>query len=146
MTAPMRRRSMANPMSADSRTLKGVRNLSTPEKRRRWREFDLACERVMARKAVSDSIESFPEFPPELRRLECGAHARSGRPCRNTNLGPSARCKFHGGASTGPKTEAGKARSALNGRQTQRQAKRKGEAHEAPRIVQGFSSQQANSV
>jgi hypothetical protein len=29
----------------------------------------------------------------------CGAKTRSGEPCKQTILGPSGRCKFHGGAS-----------------------------------------------
>jgi hypothetical protein len=47
----------------------------------------------------------------------CGARCRNGRPCRarvvcNKYTGkPSNRCKWHGGHSTGPRTEAGKAAS-----------------------------------
>lgn len=45
----------------------------------------------------------------------CGARNRSGGTCKLPGVGVGGRCKFHGGASTGPRTAAGKARSALNG-------------------------------
>ena len=51
------------------------------------------------------------------RRLHgpCGARTKSkGTPCRATAVKPGGRCKWHGGLSTGPKTPAGKARSADN--------------------------------
>ena len=55
-----------------------------------------------------------PDFSEDLRGLQCGAKNRKGLPCRNTNLRRNGRCKFHGGRSTGPKTAAGKQRSAQN--------------------------------
>ena len=42
----------------------------------------------------------------------CGAKTRSGHPCRKPALKRKRRCRLHGGASTGPKTAAGKARIA----------------------------------
>ena len=42
------------------------------------------------------------------RRPLCGARTRRGEPCRAKALPGKRRCKFHGGHSTGPKTEAGK--------------------------------------
>lgn len=44
---------------------------------------------------------------------KCGAKTRRGTPCRCKAL-QNGRCKYHGGLSTGPKTAAGKARSAAN--------------------------------
>ena len=38
----------------------------------------------------------------------CGAKTRSGAPCRSAAM-PNGRCRMHGGPSTGPRTEAGKA-------------------------------------
>jgi hypothetical protein len=38
----------------------------------------------------------------------CGAKTRAGTPCRSAAM-PNGRCRMHGGPSTGPKTEAGKA-------------------------------------
>lgn len=43
----------------------------------------------------------------------CNAKTRSGRACRALAL-PNGRCRWHGGMSTGPRTEEGKRRSALN--------------------------------
>ena len=42
----------------------------------------------------------------------CGAKTRSGHPCRKPALKRKRRCRLHGGASSGPKTAAGKARIA----------------------------------
>jgi hypothetical protein len=39
----------------------------------------------------------------------CGAKTRSGAPCRSAAM-PNGRCRMHGGPSTGPRTEAGKAK------------------------------------
>jgi hypothetical protein len=38
----------------------------------------------------------------------CGAHARTGNPCRQPAM-PNGKCRLHGGRSTGPRTEAGRA-------------------------------------
>lgn len=43
-------------------------------------------------------------------RLKCGARTRSGDPCRAPAVRGKARCRLHGGLSTGPKTEEGRAR------------------------------------
>ena len=43
----------------------------------------------------------------------CGARCkRTGLPCRQPAM-PNGRCRLHGGKSTGPKTEEGKARSRI---------------------------------
>lgn len=55
-----------------------------------------------------------PSYPDYLRGLTCGAIKKNGKPCRMTTLGVSGRCKFHGGASTGPRTEEGRARALEN--------------------------------
>lgn len=44
---------------------------------------------------------------------KCGAKTRAGS-CQQSALA-NGRCKWHGGKSTGPKTEAGKAQSRANG-------------------------------
>ena len=41
---------------------------------------------------------------------KCGARTRRGTACLCQGEGRGGRCKFHGGASTGPRTEAGRAR------------------------------------
>jgi hypothetical protein len=38
----------------------------------------------------------------------CGAKTRAGTPCRSAAM-PNGRCRMHGGPSTGPRTEAGRA-------------------------------------
>ena len=45
-------------------------------------------------------------------RDTCGAKTRKGMPCRAKPLPGRTRCKFHGGASTGPRTAEGRARIA----------------------------------
>jgi len=60
-------------------------------------------------------LPSWPEFPLECRDMVCGGKGRrSGGPCRCKEIYANGRCKWHGGASTGPKTEEGKARSQSN--------------------------------
>jgi hypothetical protein len=50
----------------------------------------------------------------------CGAYARStGEPCQAKAM-PNGRCRLHGGMSTGPRTAAGKAKSAANLRRNTR--------------------------
>lgn len=44
------------------------------------------------------------------RKVQCGAKTRRGTPCRCKAL-PNGRCKFHGGMSTGPRTEDGMRRA-----------------------------------
>lgn len=43
---------------------------------------------------------------------KCGALTRKGTPCRCKPMPGKRRCKFHGGASTGPKTPEGRERIA----------------------------------
>src|SRR6476659_10832644 len=45
-------------------------------------------------------------------RLLCGAKTRAGGCCQVRAEPGKARCRFHGGKSTGPKTKAGRARIA----------------------------------
>ncbi len=52
-----------------------------------------------------------PPFFPR-RRPKCGARNRKGEPCEARALPGKQRCKFHGGLSTGPKTDAGRNRIA----------------------------------
>lgn len=56
-----------------------------------------------------------PEFPPECWDMTCGAKSKStGKPCRSTQIFRNGRCKFHGGRSTGPKTDEGKLAALAN--------------------------------
>jgi hypothetical protein len=54
----------------------------------------------------------FPRQPKRKHRPRCGAKTRAGGRCLvRVELGKT-RCRFHGGLSTGPNTEAGRARIA----------------------------------
>lgn len=51
-------------------------------------------------------------------RVICGARRRrDGQPCQGMSVPGKQRCKWHGGASTGPRTDAGRARAMANLRQ-----------------------------
>jgi len=98
------------------------RNIGTPDKRRalrrHWAAFEAWCaerDRFERRHGSQSFTKELPEYPDECRGLECGAKARAGTPCKQKALYVNGRCKFHGGASTGPRTKKGKARSARNG-------------------------------
>ena len=63
----------------------------------------------------------------------CGAKTRRGTPCQRPANKRNGRCRLHGGASSGPRTEQGRAKIAaanlLNGEFTQAKiAKRKEDA------------------
>lgn len=51
-----------------------------------------------------------------LRPYPCGAKTRKGTPCRALPVPGKARCRFHGGLSTGPRTAAGRAAIAESNR------------------------------
>jgi hypothetical protein len=59
------------------------------------------------------TLASAPTSPSRRtgRRL-CGAKTRAGNCCQVRAEPGKARCRFHGGKSTGPKTQAGRARIA----------------------------------
>lgn len=61
----------------------------------------------------------YPTIPKELHNLRCGAKTRAGTPCRMKALYRNGRCKLHGGLSTGPKSEEGKARASQNWQRAQ---------------------------
>ncbi|WP_202948545.1 HGGxSTG domain-containing protein [Nitrolancea hollandica] len=63
------------------------------------------------------------ERPPRAERPRCGAKTRRGTPCQAPANWPkgspqprNGRCRMHGGLSTGPKTQEGKAAIASNRR------------------------------
>ena len=49
-------------------------------------------------------------YGPNWDGQRCDAHTRKGTPCQRPARLPVGRCKLHGGASTGPRTEEGRAR------------------------------------
>jgi hypothetical protein len=68
-------------------------------------------------------LNKYP-YPPEFYAFTCGARTRAGTPCKIRSLWLNGRCKFHGGLSTGPRTEQGRLQSAVNGRKGGRPRKR----------------------
>ena len=62
-----------------------------------------------------NSVRALEELRVLAQRKYCGARTRKGTPCRRVDIYNGGRCRLHGGFSTGPKTEEGKRRSALNG-------------------------------
>ena len=105
---------------------------SSPDQRRRLKAWYKECARVDAlRQYLTRSEElaerralffidtgqippplALPEYPPfplECEGMTCGAKAKSsGQPCKSKEIHKNGRCKFHGGLSTGPKSDAGK--------------------------------------
>ena len=83
--------------------------------RRREIELTLRYDGVRTYREAARQLDAINKrarnkpMPGEL----CGAKNRRGTPCRCKAL-RNGRCRFHGGRSTGPKTAAGKARSAAN--------------------------------
>ena len=100
----------------------------TPEKRKRWREY-WAWQRLIWKlrldRQYQGQMPENPVIPDDLLDLTCGAKTRAGTPCKLTALYEGGRCKWHGGLSTGPKTEAGKEQSRINGRKGGRPRKAK---------------------
>ena len=47
-----------------------------------------------------------------VARVRCGARTRKGAPCRSLSEPGRRRCRFHGGRSTGPRTQKGRERIA----------------------------------
>jgi hypothetical protein len=81
--------------------------------------------------------EDFPPVSEAFADLTCGAKTRAGTPCKQIALYWSGRCKFHGGLSTGPKTEVGKAKARENGKLGGRGHIRKPKPMEISRKQQG---------
>lgn len=65
-------------------------------------------------------------------RVICGANRRrDGQPCQGLSVPGKRRCKWHGGCSTGPRTEVGRGRALANLKQFQSQATLGASASEA---------------
>lgn len=74
----------------------------------RWPRGNFCTSNARARHGVLIKI---PQNSSK-RRVVCGAKTRKGTTCKCKSIPGKRRCKFHGGLSTGPKTEEGKARIA----------------------------------
>lgn len=76
-----------------------------------------------ARPRMTSAVENKPEQRP-APWTTCGARRhRDGQPCRAKPEPGKARCRFHGGRSTGPRSPEGKARALANLRQYRGQVK-----------------------
>jgi hypothetical protein len=92
--------------------------MSTPEQRKRLKAYYQQSHAVFAKWREQGYRYPAPPrepMPEDLKDLRCGAKTRAGTDCKQKAIYLNGRCKWHGGCSTGPKTEAGKRRSALNG-------------------------------
>lgn len=74
----------------------------------------LAWRENPSKRSIEPICETFPKMPAEFHRLICGARTRFGTLCKRRDLYRSGRCRLHGGLSTGPRSQAGKAISAKN--------------------------------
>lgn len=82
----------------------------------------IAREERVRRKALNRAVHQArrKQAVQACPKPRCGARRkRDGLPCQAQAL-PRGRCKLHGGMSSGPKTEAGKARSMANLRRGRR--------------------------
>lgn len=103
---------------ADARyCCEGCRKRAARERRgyylRDTRAYGMGFNRMRLTEAQEAHIEAqlaaMRERQAQRRRVTCGAKTRKGGQCRNKSEAGRARCKFHGGRSTGPKTPEGKA-------------------------------------
>jgi hypothetical protein len=62
--------------------------------------------------AKGNTVGETWRFGPSWQGKRCGARTRTGQPCKKAAMKGRDRCRNHGGASTGPKTEDGRARIA----------------------------------
>ena len=92
--------------------------MSNSDLRKKLKAYHQAYIRAYAANAAQDNWrQPYPSFPDECRGMICGAKNRKGTPCKKIDLYTNGRCKFHGGLSSGPKTEQGKQRASQNGHQ-----------------------------
>lgn len=103
---------------AGSKCLVLITPMSTPEQRKRLKEYYQRGNALFAEwreRGYQYPPPSSEPMPDDLRRLQCGAKTIAGTPCKQIAIYSNGRCKWNGGCRTGPKTEAGKRRAALNG-------------------------------
>ncbi|MGJ0514877.1 MAG: HGGxSTG domain-containing protein [Methylomicrobium sp.] len=92
--------------------------MSTPEQRKRLKDYYQQTSAVFEEWREGGYPYPPPKhepMPDDLKDLRCGAKTRAGTGCKQKAIYLNGRCKWHGGRSTGPKTEAGKKQAALNG-------------------------------
>jgi hypothetical protein len=96
------------------------------DERVRLRQLEKASRETHLAQQASDRARETQERARcrEKRNQPCGAKTRAGHACRRKGSGRGGRCPNHGGRSTGPRTEEGRARIAEA--QRRRWAARKG--------------------
>lgn len=95
--------------------------MGTPEQNAELKRFYVRLDAATAknerlRASGFGYLARWPEYPPGLFGMACGAKTRAGTPCKQKAIFRNGRCKWHGGLATGPKTEAGKEQARINGR------------------------------
>ena len=68
------------------------------------------CVGALCKKMVALGLDDQRQPLPYLQRPYCGAITRNQFSCQQRVVPGKARCRFHGGHSTGPKTEEGRKR------------------------------------
>ncbi|HEY8034697.1 MAG TPA: HGGxSTG domain-containing protein [Methylobacter sp.] len=92
--------------------------MSTLEQRKRLKDYyrrSNATFEEWGKRGYQYPPPKHEPMPDNLKDLQCGAKTRAGTPCKQKAIYANGRCKWHGGCSTGAKTEEGKKRSAMNG-------------------------------
>lgn len=78
-------------------------------------DSDAECAHAPQARAGSNNFGSTPANRAGQARVICGAkRRRDGQPCQALSVPGKRRCKWHGGASTGPRTDEGRTRSIKN--------------------------------
>ena len=72
--------------------------------------------------ARANNSGSLPAGTSQARVICSARRRRDGQPCQGLSIPGKRRCRWHGGASTGPRTDEGRARSMENLRQYDRQS------------------------
>ena len=67
---------------------------------------------VVMRFEKGNEIGAATRFGPDWSGRRCGAGTKAGTPCQRPAVKKTGRCTRHGGRSTGPRTEEGRARIA----------------------------------
>jgi hypothetical protein len=70
------------------------------------------CWESICKKMLAIGLDDDGNPLPSADRPQCKAQTRAGGTCRKKVIPGRTRCAFHGGKSTGPVTESGKARIA----------------------------------
>lgn len=124
ITPATRNSTRARESSDDSANYAPVRVGASPVAPEFIDAFARANESGLCHAIRADAHANNSGSPPagtNQARVICGAkRRRDGQPCEGLSVAGKRRCKWHGGASTGPRTDAGRTRSMANLRQYRR--------------------------